>query len=229
LIQLILVLLPACYLLGESKRQTTQKVLIMNYLQSHIKITLVSIFTLALMLGFTSTSQAHCDRVNGPVATDARKALETGDLSHALIWVTDQQAEELKSTFEQSLKVYTKGDESQELAERHFMSETVRLHREAEGMPFTGLKPAQESSEDIQTAEQALESGDLAPVTDLLAEEIRQKTNELYQDAMEAKDSSEQNVEAGRQWVDAYVKYIVYVHSLHQKIQADPAHGVGHN
>lgn len=199
----------------------------MKYLQSHIKTTLVSIFTLVFMLGFASTSQAHCDRVNGPVATDARKALETGDLSHALIWVTDQQAEELKSKFEQSLKVYTKGNESQELAERYFMSETVRLHREAEGMPFTGLKPAQPGSKDIQIAEKALVSGELAPVTDMLANEIRQRTSELYTNAMEAKSKKDNSIEAGREWVDAYVKYIVYVHKLYQKIQAGPAHGVG--
>ncbi|WP_234573514.1 DUF6448 family protein [Rhodohalobacter sp. 614A] len=199
----------------------------MKYLESHIKTTLASIFTLVFMLGFASTSQAHCDRVNGPVATDARKALETGDLSHALIWVTDQQAEELKSTFEQSLEVYTKGNESQELAVRYFISETVRLHREAEGMPFTGLKPAQPSSKDIQIAEQALVSGELAPVTDMLANEIQKKTSELYSKAMEAKSKKDNSVEAGREWVDAYVKYIVYVHKLYQKIQAGPAHGVG--
>lgn len=199
----------------------------MKHLQSHMKITITSIFTVALMFGFVSTSQAHCDRVNGPVATDARKALETGDISHALIWVTDQQAKELKSTFEQSLKVYTKGDESQELAERYFMSETVRLHREAEGMPFTGLKPAQPSAKDIQIAEQALASGELAPVTDMLATEIQKKTSGLYSKAMEANSKKDNSVEAGREWVDAYVKYIVYVHKLYQNIQAGPAHGVG--
>ena len=201
----------------------------MTYLQSHIKTTLASILAVALMLGFASTSQAHCDRVNGPVATDARKALKTGDISHALIWVTDRQAKELKSTFEQSLNVYTKGNEAQELAERYFMSETVRLHREAEGMPFTGLKPAQPGSKDIQIAEKALTSGELAPVTDMLANEIQQKTSELYTNAMKAQSKKDNSVEAGREWVDAYVKYIVYVHKLYQKIEAGPAHGVGNN
>lgn len=199
----------------------------MKYLQSHIKTTVASIFTLIFMLGFTSTSQAHCDRVNGPVATDAREALETGDISHALIWITDKQAEELKSTFEQTLIVYNKGGESQKLAERYFMSETVRLHREAEGMPFTGLKPAQPSSKDIQIAEQTLTSGELDPVTEMLANEIRKKTSELYSRAIEAKSKKDNSVEAGREWVDSYVEYIVFVHKLYQSIQAGPAHGIG--
>jgi len=107
----------------------------MRYLKSHFKTTLASIFTIALMLGFASTSQAHCDRVNGPVAVAAKKALETGDLSHVLIWVGARQEEELKNKFDQSLQVYRQGDQSQKLATRYFMETTVRLHREAEGMP----------------------------------------------------------------------------------------------
>ena len=36
-----------------------------------------------------------------------------------------------------------------------------------------------------------------------------------------------ENVEAGREWVDAYVKYVIYVNGLYKTIQAGPAHGVG--
>lgn len=201
----------------------------MKYLVSQTKAVYTSILTLLLVIGFTFNSRAHCDRVNGPVAVAAKQALETGDVSKVLIWVGEEQAEELKTKFKQSLKVYNIGEESRELAELYFMETTVRLHREAEGMPYTGLKPAQPSSKDIQTAEKALESGNLSPVTDLLAKEIQQKTMELYQHAMEAKENRGQSIEAGRLWVDAYVKYIVYVHSLYQKIQAGPAHGVGND
>ncbi|MEX2657143.1 MAG: DUF6448 family protein, partial [Balneolales bacterium] len=119
--------------------------------------------------------------------------------------------------------------ESRELAERYFMSTTVRLHREAEGMPFTGLKPAQPTSNDIQIAEKALQSGDIKPVTDMLAEEIQKKTSKLYSEAQKAQQRKDQSVEAGREWVDAYVRYIVYVHKLYQSIQAGSAHGVGNN
>ncbi len=203
----------------------------MNYVVSQTKTVYTSILTLLLVVGFTFNSQAHCDRVNGPVAVAAKQALETGDVSNALIWVGEQQADELKTKFTHSLEVYNSnsGEESRQLAERYFMETTVRLHREAEGMPYTGLKPAQPSSEDIQTAENALESGNLSLVTNLLAKEIQQQTEELYQHAMKAKDNREQSVEAGRRWVDAYVKYIVYVHSLYQQIQSGPAHGVGNN
>ncbi len=193
-----------------------------NRISILLTLLFVTLFSLTPIL-----SQAHCDRINGPVATDARKALEAGDIAHALIWIGEAQESELRDAFKQSIEVYQEGGASQELAERYFMEATVRLHREAEGMPYTGLKPAQESSEDIQLAEEALNSGKLAPVTDMLAKEIQEKTSDLFTEAMEAKSKKDASVEAGREWVDAYVKYIVYVHSLYQKIQAGPAHGVG--
>lgn len=187
---------------------------------------LIALFFLAGLL-LPKQSNAHCDRVNGPVAVDARKALETGDLSHALIWVTEKQTEELKSVFEQTEKVYAKGGESRELAERYFMETTVRLHREAEGMPYTGLKPAQPNSKDIAIAEKALRSGDIQPVTKLLADEIKNNLSELHQKAISAKSDRGKSIAEGRKAVDAYVRYIVYVHSLYKAIQAGPSHGIG--
>lgn len=195
------------------------------YLKSiKIVILLTIIFVAGMIL--PKSSYAHCDRVNGPVAIAAKKALEKEDISKVLIWVGEQQENELKSKFNQTLEVYKEGGDSKELAETYFMETTVRLHREAEGMPFTGLKPAQPSSNDIQLAEEALNSGSLTPVTKLLAKEIQEKTSELYTEAMKAKNNKEQNVEAGREWVDAYVRYIVYVQGLYNSINAGPAHGV---
>lgn len=178
-------------------------------------------------LTFPQQSNAHCDRVNGPVAVDARKALETGDVSHALIWVTEKQAEELKSAFKQTKEVYAQGGESRELAERYFMETTVRLHREAEGMPYTGLKPAQPNPKDIAIAEKALQTGDVEPVATLLASEIEAKVTELHQEAISAQKNEGKSIAAGRKAVDAYVRYIVYVHSLYEAIKSGPAHGVG--
>ena len=75
----------------------------MKRLLTRPKNILASFFTLMLVFGFTFNSQAHCDRVNGPVATDAREALESADITKALIWVGEEQEEELRSSFGQSL------------------------------------------------------------------------------------------------------------------------------
>jgi hypothetical protein len=166
--------------------------------------------------------------VSGPTAVDARKALETGDFKKAAIWVGEAQTPELRDSFEESLAVYKMGGKAKALAERYFMTTTVRLHRQAEGMQFTGLKPAQPLPPIIAKAEKTLESGNLQPIIDLLSVELQKETQKWFQKALAAKRNYQgENVQAGRDWVDAYVKYVIYVNGLYQTIQAGPAHGVG--
>jgi len=167
---------------------------------------------------------ASCDRENGPVAKDA---LKTGDFNKIVIWVGEEQEEELKAKFKQTLAVYKKEDDARELATDYFMETAIRLHREAEGMPFTGLKPASPNPPDIAEAEKALETGDIGPLQLLLKEELEKETSKWFQKALEAKKNKDKSVESGRQWVDSYVKYIVFINKLYQKIQAGPPHGVG--
>ncbi len=106
------------------------------------------------------------------------------------------------------------------------METAVRLHREAEGMPFTGLKPASPNPPDIEAAENALERGDLDPVITLLSNKMDEETSIWFQEAIEAKKNKEQGIASGREWVDNYVKYITYIHKLYQVIEAGPPHGV---
>lgn len=182
---------------------------------------------LAALALIARTVQAHCDTESGPVAVAARKALRTGQFEPIAIWVGQEQADELRGTFEQSMAVYRMGGEAQELAEQHFMSEAVRLHRAAEGMSFTGLKPAAPLPPDIAAAEKALETGDVNAVLEPLEAELERNVTRWFERAMEARKQKDESVEAGRKWVDAYVQYVIYVHGLHKTIQAGPAHGVG--
>ncbi|WP_016778474.1 DUF6448 family protein [Anaerophaga thermohalophila] len=206
---------------GTGSREKLQS--LKSNLQTILPIVLVSLF----LLFSAFPASAHCDRKNGPVAVAAKEALKTGDFSKVAIWIGEKQEEELRNKFRQSLSVYNKGGESKELATEYFMSNTVRLHRAAESMPFTGLKPASPNAPDIALAEKALETGDIAPLQTLFKEELEKETSEWFQNALEAKKNKNKSVEAGRQWVDSYVKYIIYSHKLYQNIQAGPPHGVG--
>ena len=186
---------------------------------------------LVMMLMFVTftakQSYAHCERENGPVAVAAKEALKSEDFSKVAIWIGEEQEEELKNKFRQSLSVYHKGGDSKELATEYFMSNAVRLHRAAEGMPFTGLKPAQAAAKDIQVAEKALKTGNLDPVMDMFSSKMEDEAQKWFQKALEAKKNKDESVKAGREWADKYVKYIIYLHKLYQKIEAGPPHGVG--
>ena len=161
---------------------------------------------MTLTLGAT-TASAHCDAKNGPVAVDARQALAEDDFEEVAIWVGEKQHKDLRAAFDQAIAVYQKGGKARALAEQYFMETAVRLHREAEGMSYTGLKSAQTLPEDIEAAEKALETGDLDPVTNMLRAEMKKKLRHVFENARKASQKKDQNLEAGRKWADAYVRH----------------------
>jgi hypothetical protein len=169
---------------------------------------------------------AHCDTMSGPVAVAARKALESGDLEPIQIWVGQSQDKKLEQRFQECLSVRKMGGQARELADRYFIETAIRLHRQAEGMSFTGVKPAQPLPPDIAAAEKALETGNIEIVTDLLNGQIKAGVQKWFDQAMQARKHKDESIEAGREWVDAYVKYVVYVHGLVLQIKAGPQHGV---
>jgi len=176
---------------------------------------------------FSIIAYGHCDTMSGPVAVAAGEALKTGNFETIQIWVGKEQQKELKQRFDECLAVHQMGGKAKDLADRYFIETAIRLHRKAEEMPFTGVKPVQPLPPDIAAAERALETNDVKVITDMLNEEIETQTKVWFDKAMEAKKHKDESVEAGRKWVNAYVKYVVYVHGLYQQIKAGPQHGVG--
>jgi hypothetical protein len=164
--------------------------------------------------------------MSGPVAVAAGKALESGDIKFVQIWVGQSQEEELKERFRECLSVRKMGGQAKELADKYFIETVIRLHRQAEGMPFTGVKPAQPLPPDVAAAEKALKTGDIKIVTDMLNGEIEAGVQKWFDQAVQAKKHKDESIGAGREWVDAYVKFVVYVHGLVLQINAGPQHGV---
>ena len=52
-----------------------------------------------------ATVQARCDTAEGPVVTDGRRALETGNVNYALMWVPADGEAEMREVFGKALKV----------------------------------------------------------------------------------------------------------------------------
>lgn len=157
---------------------------------------------------------AHCDTLDGPVVTDARTALEKKDITPVLKWIKPEHEVELKTAFTRTLAVRAQGSEARELADQFFFETLVRVHRAGEGASYTGLKPAGTKVEPaIAAADRALESGKadalIETVTDEAAVGIRQRFAEAIK-----KKHAEHNVEAGREYVAAYVEFVHYVEAL---------------
>jgi hypothetical protein len=170
---------------------------------------------------------AHCDTMDGPVVKAAQTALETGALAHVLPWVRAQDEPEIRRAFEHTLRVRSLSDEARNLADRFFFETVVRIHREGEGAPYTGLKPAgTDHGPAVAAADVAIESGSLLEVEHLLLHGIRDELRERYARMMALRDFPVTDVEAGRDFVEAYVAYVHFVEAL-QGVAVSGAHDHG--
>ncbi len=162
-------------------------------------------------------ASAHCDTLNGPVVASARLALEKGDVTPVLKWVKPEAEAEIRAAFAQAIEVRRGGAAARALADRYFFETLVRVHRAGEGAPYTGLKPADAPVEPaVREADRALEGG--APIdklVNLVTGAVADGIRERWQRVQEAARHADENVEAGRRYVEAYVDYVHYVEALH--------------
>lgn len=181
-----------------------------------------------LVLGMAQIALGHCDTLDGPVVNLARQALAQGDVRLVLPWVALDKEEEIKDAFDLATAVRGKGDDERELADRFFFETLVRVHREGEGAPFTGLKPAGlDLGPAIPAADRALETGDPGPLLTLVNEKVHEGIHRYYTEAKERKAHAGESVEAGRAYVQAYVPYLHFVERLYTDATTPIAHGAG--
>ena len=172
------------------------------------------ILSCAALLTVAASANAHCDALDGPVVKAAQRALATGEVSYALVWVKPQNEQEIRDAFGRTLAVRKLGSNALELADRWFFETLVRVHRQGEGEPFTGLKPVGYYRDFAYTAaDHALETGSFEPLS-TMPQQISQRLQQLHAAAIAAKSYAPGDVESGRKYVQRYTEYVHFVESL---------------
>ncbi|MFF7647524.1 DUF6448 family protein [Streptomyces canus] len=160
----------------------------------------------------------HCDSLDGPVVTAARKALDGKDVAQILPYVAEDGEPEVREAFALTVKARTLGPEAQEVADRWFFETVVRVHRTGEGAPFTGLKPAGLSvGPVIPAAARALDTGSADELSRLLCEIVREQVEERHRRAMALKEHAAEGVAAARAHVEASLSLQVWAHHLYKQ------------
>jgi hypothetical protein len=177
----------------------------------------------AILIGLNK-SYAHCDTLNGPVVKDARIALEKGDVTPVLKWVKKDAEPEIRAAFNTAIAERAKGNETKEKADMKFFETLVRIHRAGEGASFTGLKPDDAIEPIIAEADKALETGSVGTLNAEISKHLNNEIKERFDRAVEKKKHKDENVEAGREFVEAYVEYVHYIEGIHTAISAKGAH-----
>lgn len=168
----------------------------------------------------------HCDTMDGPVVTAAKKALETGNVNLILPWVPKKAEAELKKAFQRTVRVRKMDKEAAELADYWFFETAVRVHREGEGAPYTGLKPAGlDWGPVVPRAEKAIEQGNATEAIEFVLHTVKEELQERFQKAMSKKNYNENDVDAAREYVQAMLGFVLYSHNLYTYVKGGGEHG----
>ena len=191
----------------------------------HILLTVFGIVCTLAIVG-PNTLLAHCDGMDGPVVIAAKQALETGDVNLVLIWISKKDETEIRTAFQKTLAVRKLNPEAKELADMYFFETLVRIHRAGEGEPYTGIKPAgRDLGPAIPAADKAIADGKLEPLYKILTDKIHEGLHERFKEVMKKKDFKKNDVDAGREFVEAYVTFVHYVEALYDTAAKGGGHG----
>ena len=168
----------------------------------------------------------HCDSMDGPVVTAARRALEKQDVNLILPYVKDNASADVKSAFEKALRARNSDPAAREVADLYFFETAVRLHRAGEGAPYTGLKPAGlDVGPVIPVAEKAIETGSPDALIRLLTDALRHEVQHRFDHIKHLRDYRAGDVAKAREYVEATLGLEVYSHHLYQAMKATPHEG----
>lgn len=196
-----------------------------NYLKSTLsKLKLAGILSFLLLMFGTLPLSAHCDSYDGPTIKDALKALETNNVDLVLKWVSKDQEKEIISLFNKTYKLKGGDKEVYGIVEKHFLETLVRLHRETEGAPFTGLKPAGSTKQIIQLSDKALSDQKIDGLLVQLNNHIVSVIKEKYHKVAELEKTKNESAEKGREYVKAYIDYTHTLEGIHDNIENGSSH-----
>lgn len=188
----------------------------------------VMLFLASFIFMFTKSVSAHCDSYDGPVIKDAEKALETNNINLVLKWVSEEQENEITPLFQKLYKLRNGDKEVYEIVKKHFFETLVRLHRETEGAPYTGLKPAGTTKQIIQMTDKTIIENNVEDFLLKLNNHIDKVVREKYEKVSRLNMVKDDSVEKGREFVAAYVDYTHTVEAIHDIIEHNGGSHAGH-
>lgn len=185
--------------------------------------TILAIVLLFILISSIPVS-AHCDSYDGPTIKDAIKALETNNVNLVLKWISQEQEKEIILLFNKTYELKSGDKEVYDIVEKHFFETLVRLHRETEGAPYTGLKPAGTTKKIVQLSDQALEGKDIDGLLGKLNNHIGKVIREKYEKVASLDKVKNDSPEKGREYVEAYVDYTHTLEAIHEIVEQGSGH-----
>ncbi|MEJ2194956.1 MAG: DUF6448 family protein [Ignavibacteriaceae bacterium] len=192
-----------------------------------MKFKILSYVAILLVLFTVSNLSAHCDGIDGPVVKSAQKSLEDNNVNYVLAWIKPEFEQEVKNVFSDVMSIRNQNEEIRKISDYYFFETVVRLHRLGEGEPYTGLKPVgREISPAIMTADLSIEHSEIKKIESLLIGAVTESIEEKFEVVMNRSKFNPDNIDAAREYVEAYVNYIHFAERVFELSQSKHSHGL---
>jgi hypothetical protein len=189
-------------------------------MKKYFNFVFISSFLTFVFIFSSQQVSAHCDGLDGPVVKAGKKALETENVNLVLIWIKKEFEDEINNAFQKTLTVRKLSPEAKEMADMYFFETLVRLHRLGEGAPYTGLKPAgRDLGPAIPLADKSIEENSAKELLELLTDEVQNGLHQYFQNVISKKDYNPNDINAGREFIEAYVVFVHYVERIYESAQ----------
>lgn len=161
----------------------------------------------------------HCDTMDGPVVTACKKALEKGNINYVLPFVPKKAENELKQSFNKTLKARKLGEDAKEVVDLWFFETAVRLHREGEGAPYKGLKPAGlDWGPVVPKAENDMEKGTPTETIEFLKDILERVLIKKFDATLSKQKFDVNDVDAAREYTEAMLNFVLSSHHIYKYI-----------
>lgn len=200
-------------------KKNSEKASVKKGFRKRLKFGVLPIILFAILLFSSQATFAHCDSYDGPVIKDAVKALKTNDVNLVFKWLKKGQEQEITALFNKTYSIKNGDKEVYEIVEKHFFETLVRLHRELEGAPYTGLKPAGSTKQIIQMTDEAIKVGNVDEFLSKFNKHIEKVVREKYEKVAKLNKVKDNSTEQGREFVEAYVNYTHTIEALHDILE----------
>lgn len=200
-------------------KKHSEKASVKKGFRKGLKFGALPLILFAILLFSSQTTFAHCDSYDGPVIKDAVKALKINDVNLVFKWLKKDQEQEITALFNKTYSLKNGDKEVYEIVEKHFFETLVRLHREMEGAPYTGLKPAGSTKQIIQMTDEAIKVGNVDEFLSKFNKHIEKVVREKYDKVAKLNKVKDNSTEQGREFVEAYVNYTHTIEALHEILE----------
>jgi len=162
----------------------------------------------------------YIDSMDGPVVKAAEKALDMENIKYVLPYVSSEDEEEIKDSFERTLLVRELSGDAAELADYWFFETTVRLHRKEEEKTYTGLKSAgTDWGPIIPKIDLAIKTENIDELLNFLLNFIREDIMSRFDDLLSKKDYDLNDVEDARDYISSREEFIKYTSKFYDYVE----------